>query len=88
MDGISKAARVGQMIIGVVYLVAGAIKTWEPVLFYWEAIPYAQILGVTEWETASAVAKVAIVLGRLNFSSAGRCCSTGSRDCACRWRRR
>ena len=26
MNGISKAARVGQMIIGVVYLVAGAIK--------------------------------------------------------------
>ena len=67
MDGISKAARVGQMVIGVVYLVAGAIKTWEPVLFYWEAIPYAQILGVTEWETASAVAKATIVLGPIEF---------------------
>ena len=67
MDGISKAARVGQMIIGVVYLVAGAIKTWEPVLFYWEAIPYAQLLGVTEWESASAVAKAAIVLGPIEF---------------------
>ena len=67
MDGISKAARVGQMIIGVVYLVAGAVKVWEPVLFYWEAIPYAQILGVTEWETASAVAKAAIVLGPIEF---------------------
>ncbi len=67
MDGISKAARVGQMIIGVVYLVAGAIKTWEPVLFYWEAIPYAQLLGVVEWETASAVAKAAIVLGPIEF---------------------
>ena len=67
MDGISKAARVGQMIIGVVYLVAGAMKVWEPVLFYWEAIPYAQILGVTEWETASAVAKAALVLGPIEF---------------------
>ena len=67
MDGISKAARIGQMIIGVVYLVAGAVKVWEPVLFYWEAIPYAQILGVTEWETASAVAKAAIVLGPIEF---------------------
>lgn len=67
MDGISKAARVGQMIIGVVYLVAGAIKTWEPVLFYWEAIPYAQVLGVVEWETASAVAKAAIPLGPIEF---------------------
>ena len=67
MDGISKAARVGQMIIGVVYLVAGAIKTWEPVLFYWEAIPYAGLLGIAEWETASAVAKAAIVLGPIEF---------------------
>ncbi len=67
MDGISKAARVGQMIIGVVYVVAGAVKIWEPVLFYWEAIPYAQLLGVVEWETASAVAKVALVLGPIEF---------------------
>ena len=67
MDGISKAARVGQMIIGVVYLVAGALKTWEPVLFYWEAIPYAQLLGIVEWESASAVAKAAIVLGPVEF---------------------
>ena len=36
-------------------------------LFYWEAIPYAQILGVTEWETASAVAKAALVLGPIEF---------------------
>ena len=67
MDGISKAARVGQMIIGVVYIVAGAVKVWEPVLFYWEAIPYAQLLGVVEWETASAVAKAALVLGPIEF---------------------
>ena len=67
MDGISKAARVGQMIIGVVYVVAGAVKVWEPVLFYWEAIPYAQLLGVAEWKTASAVAKAAIVLGPIEF---------------------
>ena len=67
MDGISKAARVGQMVIGVVYIVAGALKTWEPVLFYWEAIPYAQMLGIVEWESASAAAKVAIALGPIEF---------------------
>ena len=67
MDGISKAARIGQMIIGAVYLVAGAMKVWEPVLFYWEAIPYAGLLGIVEWETASAVAKAAIVLGPIEF---------------------
>lgn len=67
MNVISKAARIGQMIIGVVYIVAGAIKIWEPVLFYWEAIPYAQLLGIVEWESASAVAKAAIALGPLEF---------------------
>ena len=67
MDGISKAARVGQMVIGVVYIVAGALKTWEPVLFYWEAIPYAQMLGIVEWESASAAAKAAIALGPIEF---------------------
>ena len=67
MDGINKAARVGQMIIGVVYLVAGALKTWEPVLFYWEAIPYVQMLGIVEWEIASAAAKTAIALGPIEF---------------------
>lgn len=67
MDGISKAARVGQMVIGIVYVVAGAIKIWEPVLFFWEAIPYAQMLGVVEWESASAIAKAAIALGPIEF---------------------
>ena len=67
MDTISKAGRVGQMVIGVVYIVAGAIKIWEPVLFFWEAIPYAQMLGVVEWKSASAVAKVAIALGPIEF---------------------
>lgn len=67
MDGISKAARIGQMVIGVVYLVAGASKTWEPVLSYWEAIPHAQMLGIAEWEMASAVAKAAIALGPIEF---------------------
>ena len=67
MDAVSKAARVGQMIIGVVYLVAGAMKVWEPVLFYWEAIPYAQLIGIVEWESMSAVAKAAIVLGPIEF---------------------
>ena len=46
MDGVSKVARSGQIIIGLIYLVAGAIKVWEPVLFYWESIPYTQILGI------------------------------------------
>ena len=58
MDGVSKVARIGQVIIGLVYLAAGAIKVWEPVLFYWESIPYTQILGIggDSWEQATAAA--------------------------------
>ncbi len=40
-----KAARVFQIIVGIIYFVAGAIKVWEPVLFYWEAVPFTQLLG-------------------------------------------
>ena len=60
MDGVTKAARIGQIAMGVVYLVAGAIKIWEPVLFYWELIPYMQIIGVgsDNWESVTAEAKV------------------------------
>ena len=70
MDGVSKVARSGQIVIGLIYLVAGAIKVWEPVLFYWEAIPYTQILGIgrDNWEQATAVAKVATLLGPIEFA--------------------
>ena len=40
-----KVARVFQILIGLIYLVAGAIKVWQPVLFYWEAVPFTQLLG-------------------------------------------
>ena len=70
MDGVSKAARIGQMAMGIVYLIAGAIKVWEPVLFYWESIPYMQILGIgrDNWESVTAAAKVTTVLGPIEFA--------------------
>ncbi|MDP6699628.1 MAG: hypothetical protein QGH25_08260 [Candidatus Latescibacteria bacterium] len=70
MDGVSKVVRSGQIIIGLIYVVAGAIKVWEPVLFYWESIPYTQILGIgrDNWEQATAVAKVATLLGPIEFA--------------------
>ena len=70
MDGVSKVARSGQIIIGLVYLVAGAVKVWEPVLFYWESIPYTQILGIgrDNWEQATVVAKIATLLGPIEFA--------------------
>ena len=66
MDGVSKIARVGQMIIGVVYVVTGAIKVWEPVLFYWKTIPYVRMFGAP-WEIATVAAKVTTVLGPIEF---------------------
>ena len=70
MDGVSKAARIGQIVMGVVYLVAGAIKVWEPVLFYWESIPYMQIIGVAgkNWESVTAAAKMTTILGPIEFA--------------------
>ena len=66
MDGVSKIARVGQMIIGIVYVITGAIKIWEPVLFYWKTIPYVRMFGAP-WETATVAAKVTTVLGPIEF---------------------
>ena len=70
MNGVSKAARIGQIAMGFVYLIAGAIKVWEPVLFYWESIPYMQILGIgrDNWESVTAAAKVTTVLGPIEFT--------------------
>jgi hypothetical protein len=62
MEGLTKAVRLAQLVMGTVYLIAGAIKVWEPVLFYWEVVPYTQLLGLGQesWERA---AKGALVLG-------------------------
>lgn len=61
MESVNKTARIFQILIGIVYLVSGAIKTWEPILFYWEAIPYAQLLGFGR-EHFQLVAKSAVLL--------------------------
>ena len=67
MDGVSKIARVGQMLIGIVYVITGAIKVWDPVLFYWKTIPYVRMFGAP-WEIAAAAAKVSTVLGPIEFA--------------------
>jgi len=43
-----RAARGAQLVMGALLLLSGALKVWEPVLFYWELVPYAQLLGVTK----------------------------------------
>jgi len=61
MEGMKKAARVSQIIMGLILLLSGLVKVWEPILFYWEAIPYTQLLGLKDyWQV---VAQVALLLG-------------------------
>ena len=50
MSAFESVARVAQLLMGVVMLIAGAAKVWDPVLFYWASMPSAQMLGVPpEW---------------------------------------
>jgi hypothetical protein len=67
MEIANKAARVCQILIGFVYIVSGVIKVWEPVLFYWEAIPFTQILGLGP-ESWTFAAKAAVVLGPVEMA--------------------
>ena len=56
MDGLKKAARISQILMGLVFLVSGLIKVWEPVLFYWEVVPFTQLLGMVKfWQQAAQV---------------------------------
>lgn len=51
------AARLCQILMGLVFLVSGGVKIWEPVLFYWDAVPYTQLLGLQGlWQIAGQVA--------------------------------
>ena len=61
MDVLKKAARVSQIIMGLALLVSGLVKVWEPVLFYWEVVPYTQLMYLTKiW---SHVAQAALLMG-------------------------
>ena len=44
MVAMKKIALVGQWIAGLALLLSGMVKIWEPVLFYWQIIPYTQLL--------------------------------------------
>ncbi len=44
MPSCPKTARVIQVFIGLVFILAGMVKVWEPLLFYWEVLPLTQSL--------------------------------------------
>lgn len=61
----SNLSRIGpyaRVVMGLVFLVAGAAKSWDPVLFYWEAVSYWELLGVTVQNWAS-FARPTLLLG-------------------------
>ncbi len=59
MNRMQLASRIGAGLVGVVLLVSGAVKAWEPVLFFWEAVPYTQLLGLSGlWREVATVAVV------------------------------
>ena len=63
MSALEKGLWLSQRIMGLVFLVAGLTKIWQPVLFFWEAVPHAQILaGEEAWESA---ARAALLMGPL-----------------------
>ncbi len=63
MPSFEKQARAIQIIMGLLFLLAGLAKVWEPVLFYWEVLPHTQILfglGKAVWPLP---ARLALLLG-------------------------
>ena len=59
---LSRIAPYVRVAMGLVFLVAGAAKAWDPVLFYWEAVSYWELLGVSI-ENWASFARPTLVLG-------------------------
>ncbi len=57
-------AQIIQMMLGVIFLVAGASKIWEPVLFFWQTYLYKDVLGLGA-NAAFSVSQAALMLGPL-----------------------
>ena len=56
-------ARICQIAIGVVFLVAGGAKVWNPILFYWESLPFIQGVLRLGPNVAPAVSRIALLMG-------------------------
>lgn len=56
-----------RMAMGLVFLVAGATKSWDPVLFYWEAVSYYELLGIS-FQNWASFARPTLVLGPIEFT--------------------
>lgn len=65
MAAVQKAARWGQILMGLVFLLSGGIKVWEPVLFFWEAVPHVGLIGLGVY--TRELAQLAVLLGPLEW---------------------
>jgi hypothetical protein len=60
----TRVARGAGILMGFVFVVAGLPKAWDPVLFYWDVIPFTFLFGLGD-AGRQLVARSALVLGPL-----------------------
>lgn len=65
MSGVQKVARGAQVLMGLVFLLAGGVKVWEPVLFFWEAVPHVGLIGLGVY--TRELAQAAMLLGPVEW---------------------
>lgn len=65
MAGVQKAARWAQVLMGLVFLLSGGIKVWEPVLFFWDAVPHVGLIGLGVY--TRELAQLAMILGPIEW---------------------
>lgn len=51
--------------MGLVFLLSGGVKIWEPVLFFWEAVPHVGLIGLGGY--TRELAQVAMLLGAVEW---------------------
>jgi hypothetical protein len=56
------AGLISRFVMGIVFLVAGLPKVWDPAYFYWEIVPFTFLFGLDE-STSILVARMGLVLG-------------------------
>ena len=66
MDALGKVARVGQIIMGIVYMITGAIKVLDLEAFFWLIVPYVRMFNAP-FGIATLAAKLTTILGPVEF---------------------
>lgn len=63
-NGLAAAGGIARILMGTIFVVAGIAKSYEPVVFYWEAISYVELLGANR-EVWPQLGRLALVLAPL-----------------------